>query len=91
MAVVFKRRDRHEIFTEILSHARTGNLKTRIQLMARLSYSQINDYLPLLIEKGFLECMIVKRRRQTVSVYRVTEKGTRFLNRLESVNKLWDM
>lgn len=88
MAAV-KRRDRHDIVAEILSYAIRGKIKTHIMYKAKLSYAQLGEYIPLLVEKGFLENTTVKRRKQTHIMYRTTEKGIEFLNRLESLNKLW--
>ena len=84
-----KRRDRHEIVAEILQTAVNGKIKTHIMYRAKLSYSQINEYLPLLIDKGFLENARVMRGRQHTIVYRTTSKGRLFIENLESVNKLW--
>ena len=84
-----KRRDRHDIVAEMLDHARGGKIKTHIMYKAKLSYSQVNEYLLLLVEKGFVENITVKHRRRIVTMYRTTEKGIEFLNRLESMNKLW--
>lgn len=84
-----RRRDRHDIIAEILRTAVNGQIKTHIMYRAKLSYSQINTYLPLLVEKGFLENANVARGRQRVTVYRTTSKGRQFIENLESVNKLW--
>jgi len=89
MAAVNKRRDRHDIVAEILKTAKGGRIKTHIMYKAKLSYSQINEYLTLLVEKGFLENMTIKRKKQTITVYKTTEKGMQFLEHLESVNRLW--
>jgi predicted transcriptional regulator len=84
-----RRRDRHDIVAEILKTAVNGKIKTHIMYRAKLSYSQINTYLPLLIEKGFLENANVIRGRQRVTVYRTTSKGRQFIENLEFVDKLW--
>jgi len=89
MEALDRRRDRHDIVAEILNYAKGGKIKTHIMYKAKLSYSQINEYLNLLIEKGFMESMTIKRRTQTHKMYRTTKKGIEFLNRLESMNKLW--
>ena len=89
MATVNKRRDRHDIVAEILKTARGGKIKTHIMYKAKLSYSQINEYLNLLVKKGFLENMTIKRKRQTITIYRTTKKGIEFLNYLEYTNNLW--
>jgi len=84
-----RRRDRHDIVAEILKTAVKGQIKTHIMYRAKLSYSQINEYLPLLVEKGFLENVHVARGKQRIIVYRTTSKGLQFIENLESVNKLW--
>lgn len=84
-----KRRDRHDIIAEILKTARDAKIKTHIMYKAKLSYSQINEYLSLLLNKGFLEDMAVKRKRQTITMYRTTKKGKELLDSMESVSKLW--
>jgi len=84
-----RRRDRHEIVAEILKTSVNGQIKTHIMYRAKLSYSQINDYLPLLVERGFLENLNIARGRHRVTVYRTTQKGMQFIENLESVDKLW--
>jgi len=84
-----RRRDRHDIIAEILKTAVNGKIKTHIMYRAKLSYSQINEYLPLLVEKGFLENARVPRGKQRATVYRTTSKGLQFIETLDFVNKLW--
>jgi len=84
-----RRRDRHDIVAEILKTAVNGQIKTHIMYRAKLSYSQINGYLPLLVEKGFLENINVTRGKQRITLYRTTSKGMQFIENLESVTKLW--
>jgi len=83
-----RRRDRHDIVAEILKTAREGRIKTHIMYKAKLSYSQINTYLKLLVEKGFLENHTVRRRKQTMTVYRTTNKGILYIDNIEAVNNL---
>jgi len=90
MAVVNKRRDRHDIVAEILNYAKGGKIKTHIMYKAKLSYYQINEYLGLLVEKGFVENLTIKRRKQMITIYRTTKKGIEFLDHLEFTNKLWE-
>ena len=73
-----RRRDRHDIVAEILKTSVNGKIKTHIMYRAKLSYSQINEYLPMLVEKGFLENTKVTNGRQTTAVYRTTSKGLQF-------------
>jgi predicted transcriptional regulator len=83
-----KRRDRHDIVAEILKTAREGRIKTHIMYKAKLSYSQINTYLQLLIEKGFLENNTITRKRQIITIYRTTSKGVHFIENIEIVNEM---
>ena len=87
---VNRRRDRHEIVADILNYATRGKIKTHIMYRAKLAYSQLIEYLPLLVEKGFLEGMTVKHGKQLTVMYKTTKKGIEFINHLESLNKLWE-
>lgn len=89
MEDVIKRRDRHEIIVEILRTARNGKIKTHIMYKAKLSYAQVSEYLPLLVNKGFLEPLTVKQRKIHRKLYRTTEKGMRLLENFESITELW--
>ena len=84
-----KRRDRHDIVVEILRTAVEGRIKTHIMYKAKLSYAQLNEYLPLLVEKGFLENTSIKRKKVIKKVYKTTEKGQRFLDNFDSIKKMW--
>ena len=83
-----KRRDRHDIVAEILKTAREGRIKTHIMYKAKLSYSQINSYLQLLVAKGFLENNTVMRKRQTITLYKTTPKGVYFIENIDTVNQM---
>ncbi|MCW3976552.1 MAG: helix-turn-helix transcriptional regulator [Candidatus Bathyarchaeota archaeon] len=86
---VAKRRDRHDIIVEILKTAIDGKIKTHIMYKAKLSYAQINEYLALLVSKGFVEPFTVKQRKIRRKLYRTTEKGMRLLANFESMADLW--
>jgi predicted transcriptional regulator len=83
-----KRRDRHDIVAEILKTAREGRIKTHIMYKAKLSYSQINSYLQLLVDKGFLENNTVMRKRQSITLYKTTPKGVYFIENIDTVNQM---
>jgi len=83
-----KRRDRHDIVAEILKTATKGKIKTHIMYKAKLSYSQINSYLELLVGKGFLENTTIQRRKHVITIYRTTPKGILYINNLEIINQL---
>lgn len=83
-----KRRDRHDIVAEILRTAQRGGIKTHIMYKAKLSYSQINAYLQVLVEKGFLENTTIPEKRRLVTIYRTTSKGLQYVSNLDAVNQL---
>ena len=83
------RRDRHDIFAEILETARGGAIKTHIMYKAKLSYGQVSEYIPMLLEKGFLENVTVKMHRQVKHLLKTTELGEKFLENLRSVDLIW--
>lgn len=83
-----RRRDRHDIVAEILKTAREGKIKTHIMYKAKLSYSQINTYLQLLVDKGFLENNTVMRKRQSITLYKTTPKGVHFIQNIDTVNQM---
>ena len=84
-----KRRDRHDIVVEILRTAVEGKIKTHIMYKAKLSYAQLNEYLPLLIDKGFLENTSIRHKKVLKRVYKTTQKGLAFLESFNSIKKLW--
>lgn len=84
-----RRRDRHEIIVEILKTAMTGKVKTHIMYKARLSYAQLNEYLPRLVEKGFLENHTIKKKRVDKKIFQTTPKGIKLLENFENLNSLW--
>ena len=49
-----KRRERHDIIIDILESAKNGIRKTAIMEKARLSFSQLEEYLDALQRAGFL-------------------------------------
>jgi predicted transcriptional regulator len=86
-----KRRDRHEIIAEILAIAIAGDIKTHIMYKAKLSYSQINEYLPLLVAKGFLEKNTKSQKKSPrATIYKTTPKGLEFMKNLEIIDMLWE-
>jgi len=84
-----KRRDRHDIILEILKTAIEGKVKTHIMYKARLSYSQLNEYLPSLVENGFLENRRIQRKKKFKTILKTTQKGMRFIESFETINQLW--
>lgn len=69
-----KYRSRTEIVASILEAANGGTTKTKIMYKAFLSYSQLKEYLSVLVENGLLEYSEAELR------YRTSDKGKRFLD-----------
>ena len=84
-----KRRDRHDIIIEILKTAVEGRIKTHIMYKAKLSYAQLNEYLPTLVQNGFLENTTIKGKRYHKKVFKTTSKGLRLIENFETMNRLW--
>ncbi len=81
-----KYRDRTEIITLILASASrmNGVLKTRIMYEAFLSFSQVEEYIALLLRNSLLEHDDLKK------TYKTTEKGLRLLELCKSINEIVD-
>ena len=84
-----KRRDRHDIIVEILKTAINGKVKTHIMYKARLSYAQLNEYLPQLVENGFLKNLTIKRKKDYKKIFQTTPKGLKLLESFETMRSLW--
>ena len=62
-----RRRARHDIIMQILKTAKGGQKKTQIMYKARLSFSQLEQYLNALKEGGFIS--------EEAGVWKTTKKG----------------
>lgn len=82
--MVKNRRSELEIIANILDLSRDGSKKTRILYRGNLSYTQLQDYLPFLIEKEVLEECFLKDNGKSCKIYKTTSKG---LNLLEHAKK----
>jgi predicted transcriptional regulator len=74
----FKNRNRLGIVANILTIAKQGALKTHLMYKANLSYTMLRDYLRFLLDNGLLSES--RYPEDKVTLYRTTEKGTRFLD-----------
>ena len=83
------RRDKHDIAKAVLEAARTPIQKTQLMYKARLSFAQLNRYLDLMIESGLLENRRTDEGKYNGVLYKTTEKGYRFIESLESAERLW--
>lgn len=68
-----KYRSRTEIISMILDSVTVGTTKTKIMYKAYLSYTQLKEYLSLLEESGMI------KYEDGTQVYKITEKGRKFL------------
>jgi len=86
---VTRRRDRHDILAEILKTAIKGTVKTHIMYKAKLSYAQLNEYLPSLVQNGFLEDQKIKLQKRPKQIFKTTQKGIKFIKSFETMKSLW--
>jgi predicted transcriptional regulator len=77
-----KYRSRTEIAAMILEAANGGTTKTKIMYNAYLSYSQLKEYLSVLIENNLLEY------HGGTKIFRTTEKGLKFLKMHNEIGEL---
>lgn len=81
---LWDRRDRLHIMAEIIETTKEGQLKTRIMYGANLSFSQVNEYLSFLTEKGFLRVRVENGKR----LYEATAKGNQYIENYREMSKL---
>jgi predicted transcriptional regulator len=77
-----KYRSRTEIVAMILEATNGGTTKTKIMYNAYLSYSQLKEYLSVLIENNLLEY------HGGTKIFRTTEKGLKFLKMHNEIGEL---
>jgi predicted transcriptional regulator len=76
-----KRRDKLIIMSEIIEITKKSTSKTHIMFRANLSFSQLNQYMSLLVDTGLIEKNVDDGR----AVFQATPKGLEFLQRQQSV------
>lgn len=79
------RRSEIEIIGEILTLSRDGARKTEILYQGNLSYTQLQGYLPFLLEKNILEESIADNNGNSYKLYKTTEKGLGLLQDIKRV------
>ena len=77
-----KYRSRTDITAQILEASNGGTTKTKIMYKAYLSYSQLKEYLSVLMENGLLE------REEGTQNYRTSEKGIAFLRTFSQMSEM---
>ena len=78
-----KYRSRTEIVSNILNAANGGATRTKIMYKAFLSYSQIKEYLSILVENNLLES------QEGTQTYKTTKKGLIFLKMNNEMEELF--
>jgi predicted transcriptional regulator len=66
----------------ILRAANNGATKTRLMYSAYLSYAQVKEYMQFLMDKGLL------MYEQGSSLYRLTERGAKFLRAYDQISEM---
>jgi len=82
---LMKYREHVDIVKAILETTRTGASKTQIMYKAFLSYTLLVNYLQILQDKGLL-----KYNKKT-SRYKLTKKGSQFIEYYQKIAELLDM
>jgi predicted transcriptional regulator len=77
-----KYRSRTEIVSNILNAANGGTTKTKIMYKAFLSYTQLKEYLSVLIENNLIEYI------DGTHTFKTTEKGLNFLKMHNEMGEL---
>ena len=82
MAESMKYRSRTDIVSQILEAANGGTTKTKIMYGAYLSYTQLKEYLSVLIENGLMEYQEGEQK------YKTTQKGIEFLRTYDQIGQM---
>jgi len=77
-------RDRTAIIAAILDTTTTMSSNSDIVYKARMSFNQIRDYMPLLLERGMVE----KTNRNDCEAYLTTEVGRKYLTAYKQIMEL---
>jgi len=77
-----KYRSRTEIISLILDSTTAGATKTKIMYKAYLSYTQLKEYL------SFLEGNELIRYEEGTQVYRITDKGRKFVSVYSEIGEM---
>lgn len=81
-----KRRCELQIIEDILNLSRTGAKKTEILYQSNMSFSQLKNYLSVLLENNIIEENIVTNNNGKYNkFYKTTQKGN---NLLDDINKI---
>jgi len=82
-----RKRSDIDIMANILSEANTGTKKTRIMYRCNLSHSQLQVYLQVLRDLGFLASHS-KKEGAKLNYFKTTSKGLKFLDAYHALKSL---
>ena len=82
-----RKRSDIDIMANILSEANNDTKKTRIMYRCNLSHSQLQVYLKILCEMGFLASHS-KKEGAKLNYFRTTSKGLKFLDTYRALKDL---
>jgi predicted transcriptional regulator len=85
--LLFRKRSDIDIMANILSEANEGKKKTRIMYRCNLSHSQLQVYLQILHDLGFLASHS-KKKGTKPKYFRTTSKGFKFLDAYHNLKSL---
>jgi len=85
------RRGRYMIIRDVLRKCQHyGVLKTEIMYHCNLSFTQLQQYVDELVDKGFLMIVAEEHGKKRKRIYQTTRKGVELLKRLEEVALMVD-
>jgi predicted transcriptional regulator len=84
---LFRKRSDIDIMANILSVAKKGAKKTRVMYRCNLSHSQLQVYLQILSEMGFLASH-PKKEGVKLNYFETTSKGFKFLDAYQVLKSL---
>jgi len=79
-----RRRDQLSIIARMIEITKEGALKTQIMYRANLSYTQLKEYLDLLLEKELVAQINIEEKE----VYKITQRGRDFLQTHRELKRL---
>jgi predicted transcriptional regulator len=83
--ILNNRRSEIDIMHEILTLTMQGARKTQILYQVNLSYTLLKNYLVFLVTNGFIEEVALVDTHGSYVTYRITDKGSGFMNDLTKV------
>lgn len=83
-----RRRSEFDIIAAMLDSAMNSQIKTKIMYDAFLSFTQLDQYLSLLVERGLLKKIPAPINLKTKEVFKTTYKGIKYLQSYTKMRNL---